>query len=152
MDICFIAFQLSAAPPFGFPVQVAWITTNGCTECRFIRPDWEWKGWDHRYTEDLHGITQADVFSAGDGCEYLLDWLNSDLREQQVFACDGDVARQCLKTLSWAAHRRPEFAISDLPKSLEKFCNKYSDAEAHVVALSRQWHTQDKHTQRVQEL
>ncbi len=139
MEVSFIAFQLSALPPYGYPIRVVWTSPSGEINDRLIRPDTNWKSWDNNHADIKQKITQADVHSAGDSCLDLIDWLNAELYKKPVYAFDTTTSQHCLRLLSAAGERQPEFEITDLPSDIKETCGHELDAEKQVSDLKSVW-------------
>ena len=55
--IAFLDFEASSLGKQGYPIEVAWVLSNGEEESHLIRPDPTWTDWDLK-AEAIHGIAR----------------------------------------------------------------------------------------------
>jgi hypothetical protein len=87
--IYFVDFEASSLLPSSFPIEVAWVDTNGQGESYLIRPLEEWLddgGWSYE-SEAVHGISVDTLMRDGIPVERVAKRAADALLPQQVMAC-----------------------------------------------------------------
>ncbi|MEE1655746.1 transcriptional regulator [Microvirga sp. CF3062] len=62
--IAFLDFEASSLGKHGYPIEVAWVLSNGEEESHLIRPDPTWIDWDPK-AQTIHGISRDRLHAEG---------------------------------------------------------------------------------------
>jgi len=62
--LAFLDFEASSLGKHGYPIEVAWVLSNGEEESHLIRPDPTWTDWDLK-AETIHGLSRDRLHAEG---------------------------------------------------------------------------------------
>ena len=117
----YVVIDIEASGFDGFPIEVGWCDQDGNSESHFIRPAWNWTGWDIR-AERVHGINHEYLATRGEPHE-AVDKLIADM-----------LAR-CRRKGVIVASDNPDYDCEWLVKLLQR-----ADIEASVRLASNAEH------------
>lgn len=81
----FIDFEASSPGRRGYPIEVAWVFENGCSENYLISPRPHWTEWD-RDAEAIHGLSRERLTTEGVCPDLVARRLVDALQDHDVFA------------------------------------------------------------------
>ena len=96
-----------------YPIEVGTIAADGRGWCSLIRPEPDWRHWDHG-AEAIHHIDRDTLARHGKPCTVVADQLNHLLRGQTVYSDGWAQDYVWLARLFDAALRRQMFRLEDL--------------------------------------
>jgi len=81
----FLDFEASSLAKQSYPIEVAWVFEDGCSESHLIRPLPAWTDWDVR-AEAIHGIARATLEADGEPVDAVARRLLDALGGHVVYA------------------------------------------------------------------
>lgn len=105
--IAFLDFEASSLGKHGYPIEVAWVLSNGEEESHLIRPDPTWTDWDLK-AETIHGISRDRLQAEGAPVADVARRMMSALAGYDLYATapswDGKWLSRLLRTAGRPRH------------------------------------------------
>jgi len=105
--IAFLDFEASSLGKHGYPIEVAWVLSNGEEESHLIRPDPTWTDWDLK-AETIHGISRDRLQAEGAPVADVAQRMTSALAGYDLYATapswDGKWLSRLLRTAGLPRH------------------------------------------------
>lgn len=81
----FIDFEASSLGRHGYPIEVAWVFEDGCSDSFLISPIETWTDWDPA-AQAIHGISREQLATEGRATEEVASRLVDALHGHRIFA------------------------------------------------------------------
>jgi hypothetical protein len=105
--IAFLDFEASSLSKHGYPIEVAWVLSNGEEESHLIRPDATWIDWDLK-AETIHGLSRERLHAEGAPVADVARRMMSALTGYALYATapswDGKWLSRLLRTAGLPRH------------------------------------------------
>lgn len=105
--LAFLDFEASSLGKHGYPIEVAWVLSNGEEESHLIRPDSTWTDWDLK-AETIHGLSRARLQAEGAPVADVASRMMSALAGYALYATapswDGKWLSRLLRTAGLPRH------------------------------------------------
>jgi len=105
--IAFLDFEASSLNKDGYPIEVAWVLSNGDEESHLIRPDPTWTDWDLK-AETIHGLSRERLHAQGAPVADVARRMMSALAGYALYATapswDGKWLSRLLRTAGLPRH------------------------------------------------
>lgn len=105
--IAFLDFEASSLGEHGYPIEVAWVLSNGEEESHLIRPDPAWTDWDLK-AEAVHGLSRDRLRAEGAPVAEVARRMMSVLTGYALYATapswDGKWLSRLLRTAGLPRH------------------------------------------------
>ncbi len=83
--LAFLDFEASSLGKHGYPIEVAWVLSNGEEESHLIRPDATWTDWDLK-AETIHGLSRDRLHAEGASVADVAQRMMSALAGYALYA------------------------------------------------------------------
>ncbi|MBB3017778.1 hypothetical protein FHR70_000818 [Microvirga lupini] len=84
-EIAFLDFEASSLGKHGYPIEVAWVLSNGEEESHLIQPDPTWTDWDLE-AETIHGLSRDRLHAEGAAVTDVARRMMSALKGYTLYA------------------------------------------------------------------
>jgi hypothetical protein len=105
--LAFLDFEASSLGKHGYPIEVAWVLSNGEEESHLIRPDPTWTDWDLK-AQTIHGISRDRLHAEGAPVADVARRMMSALAGYALYATapswDGKWLSRLLRTAGLPRH------------------------------------------------
>ncbi|MBD2745193.1 transcriptional regulator [Microvirga sp. BT688] len=105
--LAFLDFEASSLGKHGYPIEVAWVLSNGEEESHLIRPDPTWTDWDLK-AETIHGLSRDRLYAEGASVAGVAQRMMSALGGYDLYATapswDGKWLSRLLRTAGLPRH------------------------------------------------
>ena len=81
----FLDFEASSLSDDSYPIEVAWVFEDGCSEAHLIRPLPQWEDWDPE-AASIHGITRRQLALEGEPVDVVARRLVDQLTGHTLHA------------------------------------------------------------------
>jgi hypothetical protein len=105
--LAFLDFEASSLGKHGYPIEVAWVLSNGEEESHLIRPDPAWTDWDLK-AETVHGLSRDRLHAEGASVADVAHRMMCALTGYELYATapswDGKWLSRLLRTAGLPRH------------------------------------------------
>ena len=131
---CIIDLEASSLGDDSYPIEVAWLESDGSIVSHLIQPHWSWTDWSAK-SAALHGITRENIKAHGMEPRQLCGLLADAWAGRMVLSDAPDWDGHWLKRL-WQAGGQgdPPWKIADLDGWLENQLFERIDQASHRKA------------------